>query len=80
MTGLILFSKMVNGTVPDLPHRPMNTYFRRYAYPKQLFDLKPDKSLQIIIVIPCNNEPDLIISLDSLNNCSPIDGVEVIIA
>ena len=57
----------------------MNTYFKRYAYRNRLFSDKPDKSLRISIVIPCFKEPDLIATLQSLNNCHPIHGVEVIV-
>jgi len=57
----------------------MNTYFERYAYPDQLFSDKPYKSLKISIVIPCFKEPDIITTLESLNECDPVDGVEVLL-
>lgn len=57
----------------------MNTYFERYAYPVKLFADAVKDSLKIIVVIPCYNEPDILSTLNSLNNCRPVDGVEVII-
>lgn len=57
----------------------MNTYFTRYAYPKTLFEDKPDESLCINVVIPCFNEPDILIPLNSLKKCNPVKGVEIII-
>ncbi len=41
---------------------------------------KPRSDLNLIITIPCYNEPDLISSLQSLYDCDPIDGgVEIIV-
>ncbi|MEN8249232.1 MAG: glycosyltransferase [Bacteroidota bacterium] len=57
----------------------MNTYFERYAYPEILFTDEPDQSLSISVVIPCFNEPDITPTLNSLNNCTSVPGVEVII-
>jgi len=57
----------------------MKTYFERYANPITLFNDPPANSLKISIVIPCYNEPDIISSLVSLNNCKPVVGVEVIV-
>lgn len=57
----------------------MNTYFKRYAYPDQLFTEAPDPEVKIIVVIPCFNEPDITSVLNSLNNCISINKVEVIL-
>ena len=57
----------------------MNTYFERYAYPEKLFNVPPEDSLKISVVIPCYNEPDVLTTLISLNNCRPVDGIEIII-
>ena len=57
----------------------MNTYFNRYAYPSKLFKEPPVKQLKISVVIPCYNEPDIISSLSSLNDCTPITGTEVLV-
>lgn len=41
---------------------------------------KPDKGINLIVVIPCYNEPGLVRSLDSVWNCTrPISAVEVIV-
>lgn len=39
----------------------------------------PKDSLKISVVIPCYNEPDILSTLISLNDCHPVNGVEVII-
>ncbi len=70
---------MASGAVEGLPLKPMNTYLERYAYPSQLFTGKPHKSLQICLVIPCHNEPDILTTLKSINNCQAVPGVEVIL-
>lgn len=57
----------------------MNTYFERYAYPVKLFNDSPGHTLKLSVVIPCYNEPDILSTLESLNNCQPVDGVEVLI-
>jgi glycosyltransferase involved in cell wall biosynthesis len=70
---------MVTGRLKGSHPNPMNTYFERYAYPIKLFDQPVSASLKISVVIPCFNEPDILSSLNSLNNCHPVAGVEVII-
>ena len=57
----------------------MNTYLERYAYPVKLFSDSPNEAIKISIVIPCHNEPDILSSLISLNDCKPVAGIEVII-
>ena len=57
----------------------MNTYFERYAYPLELFTTSPQDSLKISVVIPCYNEPDILTTLNSLNDCIPVTGIEIII-
>jgi cellulose synthase/poly-beta-1,6-N-acetylglucosamine synthase-like glycosyltransferase len=58
----------------------MNSYLNKHAlYPPQIID-PPESNLQIIVVIPCYDEPQLIRSLESLKNCEPPDcSVEVIV-
>lgn len=48
-------------------------YLERYAYPKTYLDLTEFDEPGIIVVIPCHNEPDLIASLQSLENCEKPD-------
>lgn len=57
-----------------------NYYLEKHKfYPAKISPL-PDKNLDLIVVIPCYNEPDLISSLKSLWNCKrPFSSVEVII-
>lgn len=58
----------------------IDNYFKRFASPLALIAAPLAPACQIIIVIPCYNEPDLIGTLDSLNACSlPDYPVEVII-
>ena len=58
----------------------MTSYLEKRAlFPPQIKD-HPSDELQIIVVIPCYDEPDLIKSLESLKNCSPPkSSVEVIV-
>ena len=54
-------------------------YLSKYNAKPQYIDAKPNSDLNTIIVIPCHNEPDLISSLKSLDNCIPPEkSVEVI--
>lgn len=62
----------------------MNRYnLTIYTHPhlyKGLIDIPPDKKLNIIVVIPCYNEPDVISVLNSLSQCVPTNcAVEVIV-
>lgn len=55
-------------------------YLERYAYGKQLIKTPPHSELALVVVIPCYAEPDLITTLQSLANCTPISGkVEVLV-
>lgn len=58
----------------------MASYLQKLAlFPPQISD-KPESNLQIIVVIPCYDEPHLIKSLESLKNCeSPQCSVEIIV-
>ncbi|MFT7233969.1 MAG: glycosyltransferase involved in cell wall biosynthesis [Cyclobacteriaceae bacterium] len=56
-----------------------NIYLERYAYPSQYLDYKPRVDTGIIVVLPCHNEPDLISSLNALNNCESPCKVEIIV-
>lgn len=58
----------------------MNFYLKKYGYTNPLIKDSPSKNLQIVVVIPCFNETNLIESLESLKNCKHPDcDVEVII-
>ncbi len=55
-------------------------YLKKSALYPALIDTKPSENLGLIVVIPCHDEPDLISSLKSLNDCySPIAKTEVIV-
>lgn len=60
-----------------MPNR--NIYLDRYAYPDQYLNYQPVLDIGIIVVLPCHNEPDLISSLNALNNCKGPCKVEVIV-
>ena len=54
-------------------------YLEKQDFKSKIFK-KPDKNLRFIAVIPCYNEPFLIKTLNSLNNCAPPkSAVELII-
>lgn len=58
----------------------LDNYFKRFASRDFIVSEKIDSGCEIIIVIPCHNEPDLIETLESLLNCNQtINAVEVII-
>lgn len=58
----------------------IHNYFRRFASPEPLLSAPVRPDCQIVIVIPCYNEPDLIGTLTSLSDCSMPDyAVEVIV-
>ena len=54
-------------------------YLERYAYPKRYLDHKPHPDTQVVVVIPCYDEPDLVGSLQSIQNCEMPCPVEVIV-
>ncbi len=57
-----------------------DSYIRKHCLFPSLISKNPDKDLNIIIVIPCYNEPDIEKSLLSLSNCSKTKkAVEVVI-
>jgi len=63
-------------------HPDMNRsiYLERYSYGHELMNKPPDPDLEMVVVIPCYFEPDLISTLQSLTNCAPIAGkVEVFV-
>jgi len=58
----------------------MNFYLNKYGFCPQQLSLVPHDNVNIIIVIPCYNEPDLISSLQAIYNCTlPSCNIEVII-
>lgn len=57
-----------------------NRYLERYAFPRQFISHKPSDQLNIIVTIPCYNEPNLIDSLNAIHNCElPKRECEVIV-
>lgn len=58
----------------------MNFYLSKYAVRDQLIFSQPSASLELIVVIPCCNETNLLSSLKSLSLCSqPKANAEVIV-
>lgn len=56
-----------------------NIYLERYAYPRRYLDYQPHKGTNLIVVLPCHDEPALIESLVALNECGHPGPVEVIV-
>ena len=57
-----------------------NIYLERYAYPKTYISTKDYGQPDLIIVLPCHNEPELLQSLAAIEACKlPIGQVSVII-
>jgi len=55
-------------------------YIRTKRLQELFSDYPPDPGTGIIVVIPCFNEPDILLTLESLQRCEPLaKGVEVII-
>ena len=58
----------------------MHTYFGKHLFKPIRLGERPSDDVSLVVVIPCHNEPDILSTLDSLNNCEPARGsVEVII-
>ncbi len=58
----------------------LNFYLNKYGFCPPQIKEKVNKDVNLIVVIPCFNETDLLTSLQSLNHCKlPIVNVEVII-
>ena len=56
------------------------TYFQRFAFCERQIAAPPPPDLEMVVVIPCFNEPDLLGSLESLWACErPTSAVEVIV-
>ena len=63
-----------------MSQRYIENYFKRFANSKPLIESGMDSTCQMILVIPCHNEPDLIGTLESLIDCqTPSFQVEVIV-
>ncbi len=57
-----------------------NIYLQRYAWPGPVISAAPDINTQLIVVIPCYNEPDILDSLSALYHCdAPGCHVEIIV-
>ena len=47
----------------------MNSYLKKFGFQEPKINSIPNRDLGIVVVIPCHNEPDLIATLDSLEEC-----------
>ncbi|MEQ6119246.1 glycosyltransferase family A protein [Reichenbachiella sp. MALMAid0571] len=56
-----------------------NIYLTRYAYPKFYLDYEPDATTELIVVLPCHNESELLISLAAIDDCDSQYPVEIIV-
>lgn len=54
-----------------------NFYLKKYAFCQARLDDAVDPSTELIVVIPCHNEPNLINTLSSLDRCTVPDGIKV---
>ena len=54
-------------TLPDIAER----YFRRFGFREEMLAHAPPAGIKLIIVIPCYDEPELLLTLNSLRDCSP---------
>jgi len=48
-----------------------NNYFQKYKYIPAVIDDIPDNELKISVIIPCYNEPDILLTMESLNENLP---------
>ncbi len=65
---------------PDGWERKAKAYLRKHQLVPRQLDGPPHAELGIVVVIPCYNEPDLRLTLDSLQACrSPRAAVEVLV-
>lgn len=56
-----------------------NQYLQKFGFLKPQIEIAPHPNVGIFVVIPCYDEPDLISSLESINNCTiPRTRVEII--
>ena len=65
----------------SLVHDQFSVYFSRYAYPVEyLKHEQVTENLNLIVTIPCYNEPDLLKTLESIDDCYPTrKPVEIIV-
>ncbi len=64
----------------SVAQRYIKNYFKRFADPNPVIDEPISSQTEMILVIPCHNEPDLLRTLNSLLSCQlPNCHVEVII-
>lgn len=64
---------MENSTFISLTQK----YFSRFSYQQQQLTRPVDKTTQLIVVIPCFNEANLLDSLNSIRNCSIPEGISI---
>ena len=57
-----------------------NTYLHRYRFVPSQIDAAASPRLKLVVVIPCHDEPDLLVTLDDLWACDrPSNDVEVLV-
>lgn len=57
-----------------------NIYLERYAYPKTYLNTMAQQQPDLVVVLPCHNEPDLLTSLAAIEACDlPSGKVSVIV-
>lgn len=57
-----------------------STYFSRFQSNEQYISVAPNKDVQMIVVIPCYHEPEILTTLQSIISCTPPKSkVEVLI-
>ncbi len=57
-----------------------NTYLHKHRFVPAQLSAAPNHSLKLVVVIPCHDEPNLLITLDDLWACDrPADDVEILI-
>ena len=54
-------------SLPDIAER----YFRRFGFHNKMIDSAPPEGMLLSIVIPCYDEPELLLMLNSLRACHP---------
>lgn len=55
----------------------MKSYLSNYRFEERIFSEVPKPNTELIVVIPCHNEPDLVSSLISLSTCTIPEGISV---
>lgn len=70
---------MAGKRLEHLSDKSLSFYLDKYQFVPPQLDQHPHEDLNLVVVIPCFNEPDLIRSLNALYNCArPKSAVEII--